>query len=355
MADTDIQITEILYDTSSGFPISDVEGEWVELFNDGLTTVSLDGWTIQDGFTGVTVISPGFSLAPGQYGIVYNSGRISEADFLTYYGPLPAGAVLITHQGDGSDSSQWASMSNSGEQITLLNDSSMVIEQFTYPDLAAAGQSLELSGTDGAETFTVQSTPTPGAHCFTAGTRIATPEGDVAVEDLQIGEQVLTADGRSVPAIWIGRQTIAKRFQGERAAPVCIAAGALGGGLPHADLTVTADHGMVLGGVIINAAALVNGETICRVPLSELPERLTVYHVETEQHDVILANGAASETFLDMPGRMAFDNYQEYLDLYGADRAIRESAMPRVSSARMLPVGVRAELESLIEKACISA
>ena len=96
--------------------------------------------------------------------------------------------------------------------------------------------------------------------------------------------------------------------------PVRIRAGALGNGLPHSDLTVTADHGMVIDGLIINASALINGTTIDWVPMDELPDRVTYYHVETEDHDVILANGAPAETFVDAVTRSHFDNHQEYLE-----------------------------------------
>jgi hypothetical protein len=56
---------------------------------------------------------------------------------------------------------------------------------------------------------------------------------------------------------------------------------------------VTADHGMVIDGLVINASTLVNGDTIDFVPISELDDSFTVYHVETVAHDVILANGIA--------------------------------------------------------------
>ncbi|KMW58366.1 hypothetical protein AIOL_003339 [Candidatus Rhodobacter oscarellae] len=176
--------------------------------------------------------------------------------------------------------------------------------------------------------------------CYAEGTMIATPAGEVAVEALQIGDMVRT-DGRAVPVKWIGRQTISKRFAGERAQLVRISAGALGN---HSDLYVTGDHGMMLGGFVVNASALVNACSIDWVSLAQTPEVQTVYHIETEAHDVILANGAASETYLDMPGRRAFDNYQEYLDLYGGEATIQENPMPRISSARLLPGYLRERL-----------
>ena len=66
--------------------------------------------------------------------------------------------------------------------------------------------------------------------CFAAGTGIAARSGDVAVEALAIGDLVLTADGREVPVLWITHQTVSPLMAGHKAEPVCITAGALGGG-----------------------------------------------------------------------------------------------------------------------------
>ena len=178
--------------------------------------------------------------------------------------------------------------------------------------------------------------PFPFTVCFAPGTAIATPEGAVAVEALSIGDPVLTADGRTVPVKWVGRQTRAPLFQ--RIRMIRVAAGALADRLPLRDLVLTADHALLIDGLLINAGALVNGTTITE--LRDLPERVTVYHIETEAHDVILAEGTPAETFIDYAGRQAFDNYAEYVALYGADRAIAENPAPRISSARMLPAAL---------------
>lgn len=183
------------------------------------------------------------------------------------------------------------------------------------------------------------------ANCFFEGTLISTPLGKYKVEELAIGDLVQTEIGQAVPVKWIGRQLVrpalANAALDEVSTPVRIAAGTFGNDVPHTDLTVSADHGMVLGGHVINASALVNGTTIRFVPGAELPREFTYYHVETEAHDVILANGAPAETFIDCVTRSKFDNYQEYLDLYGAERIIPEMPMPRISSQRLLPASLR--------------
>ncbi|SNR99792.1 Hint domain-containing protein [Antarctobacter heliothermus] len=181
-------------------------------------------------------------------------------------------------------------------------------------------------------------------QCFGPGTLIATPKGETAVEALRIGDAVLTADGRAVPVLWVGRQTVVTRLASPRQEPVRIRAGALGPGLPHSDLVVTADHGMLVDGLLINAGALVNGATIRFVPLSEMDDRVTYCHIETEVHEAILANGTPSESFVDYAGRHGFDNHADYIARYGADRLIAEMALLRISSRRMLPETVRARL-----------
>lgn len=200
---------------------------------------------------------------------------------------------------------------------------------------------IRTQSSDGGE----GSSKTLGYICFAPGSLIATPGGERAVEALAIGDLVLTASGQAVPIKWIGRQTVFPWISvSEKMEPVRFRKGALGGGLPHSDLIVTADHGMIVDGLVINASALVNGTTIEFVPVSELPHLITYYHIETENHDVILANGAPSETFVDVPGRRGFDNYQEYLELYGAERIITEMRAPRITCRRMLPDTIRARL-----------
>ncbi|SLN36581.1 hypothetical protein PEL8287_01737 [Roseovarius litorisediminis] len=95
--------------------------------------------------------------------------------------------------------------------------------------------------------------------------------------------------------------------------------------------------GVIIDGPVINASAMVIGTNIDLAPMAELPDNFTVYHIETENHDVILANGAPTGTFVDYIGRQAFDNYPEYLDLYGAKRIIAEMPAPRISKQRLVP------------------
>ena len=181
--------------------------------------------------------------------------------------------------------------------------------------------------------------------CFAAGTLIATPDGEVTVETLRPGDLVLTAERRSVEVKWIGHKRVATRFgPAERLLPVRIVAGALGEGLPHSDLIVTADHAMLVEGVLCQAGALTNGTTIAQVPLAEIGDIYTVYHVETAAHEIIFANGAPAETFIDNVSRRVFDNFAEFEALHGDLPEIVELPLPRAMSARQLPARIRRKL-----------
>ncbi|MCT8162205.1 Hint domain-containing protein [Pseudoruegeria sp. SHC-113] len=174
--------------------------------------------------------------------------------------------------------------------------------------------------------------------CFAEGTMIATPDGARAVETLAIGDRILTADGREIGVKWVGRQTVSKQFTPEtRFRPVRVRAGALGEGVPNADLTVTPDHALMIDGFAINASALVNGTSIDWVPMRELADRVTYFHIETDEHDVVLANNTPAETFVDYVTRRRFDNFAEYRALYGDEDAIIEMSTPRISAARLVP------------------
>jgi hypothetical protein len=124
--------------------------------------------------------------------------------------------------------------------------------------------------------------------CFLAGTLLATPMGERAIETLAAGDLVLTTGGETRPVLWIGRQTVVAAFADPlRSYPIRIAAGALSENVPARHLFVSPDHALLLDGVLVQAGALVNGTSITRVERPE--ERFTYYHIELEDHALVLA------------------------------------------------------------------
>jgi hypothetical protein len=187
-------------------------------------------------------------------------------------------------------------------------------------------------GAGSAETVEIDSLSVKGFNCFCAGTRIATAEGYKLVEDIVAGDTVLRADGGETEVKWLGRQSVDTRFTHPKlASPIRIRKGALGDNLPERDLRLSGDHAIGIDGILVTASALVNGTTIIQEP--DLPiEGFTYYHLETEAHELILAEGLPSESFVDFNGQ-TFDNADERPD----DRVIAEMDRPRVTSSRLLP------------------
>jgi hypothetical protein len=158
-----------------------------------------------------------------------------------------------------------------------------------------------------------------GAQCFLAGTRVLTPDGEVAIETLRIGDMIVTKDGSAKAIRWVGKMTFERDGQPWTAGvmPIRIQKGALGNDCPHSDLYVSRSHMLYLEGVLIPAGDLVNGSTIAAVDVEA--ERLEYFHIELDQHDVLFAEGVACETLLARVGlHSAFDNADEYVTLYGA-------------------------------------
>jgi hypothetical protein len=141
--------------------------------------------------------------------------------------------------------------------------------------------------------------------CFREGTRIRTPSGDVAVESLRPGDSVITASGEFRPVRWTGRRRVVcqRHPHPELLWPIRVAACALGLDTPGADLLLSPDHALFLDGVLVPVKHLINGTTIAAMPV----DAVTWHHLELDSHDVILAEGAPAETYLDTGDRAKFE------------------------------------------------
>ena len=185
--------------------------------------------------------------------------------------------------------------------------------------------------------------PSDATPCFCAGTMILSDRGEIPIEQLTIGNRVVTFDGEPLAIRWIGRRSYAGRSLAGRAhvLPVRIEAGALGDGLPRRDLRVSPLHAMYLDGVLVPAGQLTNGSTIVQ---ERECLRVDYLHLELERHEVIWAEGAPSETFLDDDSRGLFHNASEHAALYPGAASPGRSYAPRVEHGY--------QLEAIREKLC---
>jgi hypothetical protein len=203
------------------------------------------------------------------------------------------GTLVITHvNGQPVVAGQTITLA-SGEQITLnangtftaVSNGTVETQSFTYTISNGQG------GTD-VGMVTLAMVP-----CFVAGTRIATLDGAIAVEDLRPGDLVLTRDEGAQPLRWVGRRRVAAKGA---FAPIGFAAGALGG---HGALRLSPEHRVLVQGsmaemlfgaseVLVAAKHLVNDTTIRRLPGGEVE----YLHLLFDRHQVIWAEGLATES-----------------------------------------------------------
>lgn len=221
----------------------------------------------------------------------------------------------------------------SGDTLTIMNAGGTLSQSFIFESSAVASQ-VVVTDSAGIDTITI---------CFMAGAMIRTPDGEAAVESLKRGDLVMTADGAAKPVAWLGKQTISALFADPvRNWPVRVKAGALGDNVPSRDLLLSPDHALLVGGVLLHAGALVNGTSILRE--AHVPPTWVYYHVELDDHSLILAENTPAETFVDNVERRNFDNWAEHEALYPDGKPMSELPYPRAKGGRQVPPRIRALL-----------
>jgi hypothetical protein len=190
------------------------------------------------------------------------------------------------------------------------------------------------------DTLNVTVSLPPGVvPCFVAGTLIRTVRGEVPVEELMVGDLVLTHEGWPAPVRWIGerRLSAAELRAAPHLRPVTIRKDAFGPGAPYRDLQVSPQHRIALKGwraelffgepeVLAHALHLVDDARVLHPPV---PERGVHYvHFCLRDHDLVWANGLATESLL--LGEMALSSFD------GATRAELAEIFPDLARSDAL-------------------
>jgi len=313
------------------------------------TTVGSGGTVGGTGTAGAVTVEAGGTFSPGDpstftvASLMLNSGatfdeQIGGANPGTggYDQTVVESGGAITLGGATLDVSLVDSFTPSvGETFIIINNETGGAVGGTFDGLAE-GETFEADSTwfqisyvGGAANNDVTVTD---VACYCAGTLVRTPCGNKRVEKLQIGDEVMTAAGMARPIKWIGRRSYNGRFVMGRKdiLPVCIKAGALADNVPKRDLWISPNHAMYFkdDGVLIEAKDLVNGVSIVH---AARVNKVEYFHIELDTHDVIIAEGALSESFIDDDSRGMFHNAHEYRTLYKDAPA----ALARYCAARL--------------------
>ncbi len=300
----------------------------------GVQTVISGGVTTNATVAGKLVLSGATATATGTLSL--QSGAVISAATIFNSG---AGVQAVISGFTSANTIDITAITSSGATLT-----SSVVSGNTMVTVTSGGSSdsFTFAGTYTSGFFNLGSdlaghaTIANGTPCYCPGTLIETASGETPVEQLAIGDHVRTAAGKLRPIRWIGRRAYAGQFAAGKphVLPVRIAAGALGDGLPRRDLVVSPLHAMFIDDVLIPAAALVNGASIVQL---QSVERVEYIHIELDSHDVILAEGAPSETFVDDDSRGMFHNAADYAVRYpDAARTPARYCAPRLEDGPAL-------------------
>jgi len=143
--------------------------------------------------------------------------------------------------------------------------------------------------------------------CFTPGTRILTPSGERRIEDLSVGDLVVTLDHGPQPLRWIGYSDVGATALAlsDAVRPIRIHKNAFGPGRPARDMLVSPQHRVLLEGwkaellygeaqVLVAAAHLLDDTKITRA--SDITET-TYIHLQFDRHELIYSDGLLTESF----------------------------------------------------------
>ncbi|MFZ5963135.1 Hint domain-containing protein [Thalassococcus sp. BH17M4-6] len=251
--------------------------------------------------------------------------------------------VFVYTPGDGADTITDFNTGNSGAlsdgdttnndfiDLSAFYDSVFEIRK----DFADDGILNQSTGGDysdnsqfGADSLTFQganassfSTDNTGVACFARGTLILTPQGEVPIEELEVGALVITRDHGPQPIRWLGRRDITPELMKGSAAlkPIRLRQGLFGG---QRDLIVSAQHAIILPDAparLLRATHLVKhayrGARIARGK-----REIQYHHMMLDRHEIIYAEGVAAETMY--PGPVALKG------LGPVDRAAVFAAFP---------------------------
>jgi hypothetical protein len=280
----------------------------------GTVTVTVRPSSIVNGSLEGMAGQPGsLNLVTGVWSVSGTMAQVTQAlhdlSFLPTASVAAGGSVTTTFTITLTDSFG-GSATNSTTTITQLpNEAVNVGSTIAEVNTALGQQSVPSDPVVNGGTVVI-----PPVTCFAAGTRIATPDGPVAVERLRPGDRVLTGAGGVKKVRWIGRRRVDCRRHPdpERVWPVRVAPHAFGMDRPRRPLLLSPDHAVFTDGVLIPVRLLLNGASIRQMR----PALVTYYHLELLDHDVVLAENLPCESYLETGGRSSFDNAGPVVDLF---------------------------------------
>ena len=294
--------TMLVYDLSATRPAGSTA--WNDDFSFKFSPADhpTDTMTIEDSGSGTQDQTFSDDYAPG-FSTAGAGNQVIQNDFLGFASTGHSVAISnwFTVTGDdGSSFKMWGIRTGNSQSSDPIGNGDFIFvsEQPLLPNVTY--------------TVTYQNNSTPPeaysnfAICFAKHTQLLTPSGPVAVETLEVGQEVITADHGVQKVQWIGRRVIdqAELRAVPKLRPIRITAGAMGQGLPARDLWISPQHRMLACSKIAermfgDKEVLISANKLTSLPgiyVDEAIAEVEYFHVLFDHHEIIFAEGCPSES-----------------------------------------------------------
>ncbi|MEP2029396.1 MAG: Hint domain-containing protein [Paracoccaceae bacterium] len=266
-----------------------------------------------------TDVSNFFVTVYRQNGSIRSSDTLDGLSFTTVAG---RDVYVIERAGpsnfNGISTTQAVSLSDGGtvHSFVSFSDTAATVTATTGPangltstEIGVAGAGTSLETIDYGASYYTQTTPNSGTiPCLTNGTLVQTEHGNMLVDELGAGMRLKTMDGTFKPVRKLLSESVTAQQMRANAKlyPIRICAHTLGNGLPKRDLLVSRQHRMLVESRIVKRMFGQDGVLIPAVKLLTLPgvyidrslESVTYFHLLLDEHEVIYAEGAPTESLL---------------------------------------------------------
>lgn len=302
--------------------------------------------------TGITFVDASIDQSVGDDTISIESGAVVNAAGVVNQGASPAiglneDTLLFTDQADIDtytgvlgQAGFWDE-DGDGTYTAQYND-----DLGDKPLGSATGSEGEFSYT-GTAFLNIDNT-NAGWTCFTRGTLIETDRGAVAVEDLAVGDLVMTRDNGLQPIRWIGSKALsANALAGnEKLRPIRIRRHALGANIPAADLLVSPQHRVLVRSAIARRMfgadeVLVAAKQLCQIEgidIAHDASGVEYFHILFDRHEIVISNGAETESLYTGPEALKSVGPQALEEIFTLFPELRERDYTPVP-ARQLATG----------------
>lgn len=280
-------------------------------------------------------------------GVTYTIDRIQEPSSASRFGLADGTDRSIDPGSESNLAAVFLTVSN-GSNVRYF-----IIPNDSYGDMTLdeirTGSLTDVAGSDAA----IISTQNNDVRfvCFVSGSMILTPTGEVAVEDIRIGDLVVTQDHGAQAVQAVLTKEINLDSAPDRAKPIAFAAGSLGANKPTRRLCLSPQHRLLMtdgsGTPVLVPAKSLLGRNGVRIMHGK--RQVRYFHLVFERHEIIWANGTPTESFFPGPEALqaiSKDDLEALSKLFEQD--IGNAAFPFEAAAAPILKGQEARRANLM-------